>query len=294
VSPRLWIFPVLLVVWVLLWRGTFGLIENGVAMLGLVTLVFAVGVWKLGPSWSAVARGLVPRSPGHDRAQYAFLAVSILGATISPYLVSFYSSGAIEDKWTAKELVPNRFVAALGMGFGSAVSMAVLVVAAMILRPAGVRAETYQQASWVLNPLFGRAGLWLFCGSLAIGCIGAALEIALDVGYITAQSFGWEWGENKTAGDEARFALSYTVVLALAAVPTLFAVDPLKLTMFSMGATVLALPLVVGPLIVIMNDRSYLKTHTNGWIANVAVTGVLVLAAILAVVAIPLQLIGGS
>ena len=40
---RWWALPVALAVWLLLWRGTFGLIENGVASLGLVTLVFVAG-----------------------------------------------------------------------------------------------------------------------------------------------------------------------------------------------------------------------------------------------------------
>src|ERR1043166_5857133 len=35
-------------------------------------------------------------------ARYWFLAVSILGATITPYLFYFYSSGAIEDGWDTR------------------------------------------------------------------------------------------------------------------------------------------------------------------------------------------------
>ena len=41
----------------------------------------------------------MPSLPQHDSARYWFIAVSILGATISPYLFLFYSSGAVEDKW---------------------------------------------------------------------------------------------------------------------------------------------------------------------------------------------------
>jgi hypothetical protein len=60
-----------------------------------------------------------------------------------------------------------------------------------------------------------------------VGCVGAALEIALDLTYIVAQTFGWDWGENQRPAEEARFALSYTIALLLATVPSLAGFDPL-------------------------------------------------------------------
>ncbi len=64
-------------------------------------------------------------------------------------------------------------------------------------------------------------GRWLFSASLAIGCAGAALEAALDVSYLAAQCFGWNWSENQKPKDEARFSLMYTIALLVAMVPSL-------------------------------------------------------------------------
>jgi len=75
-------------------------------------------------------------------------------------------------------------------------------------------------------------------------------------------------------------------------VPSLFAIDPLTLTMFSMCVTALSLPLVVAPLLVIMNDRRYLESFTNGHASNAAVAIVVVLAAGLALISLPLQILG--
>jgi len=293
VSMRVWALPVVVVCWALLWFLTFDSIEHGVAVLGLVTLCFVVAVWTLGPSWSDVARGLVARRL-QPSAHYAYMAVAILGATISPYLLTFYSSGGVEEKWKPKDLMANRIVAAVGTAFGSFVAMAVLIVAALVLAPRGVKAETYQEAAFILTIPFPKWGHTLFWFSLFIGCVGAALELALDFSYIVAQTFGWDWGESQKPADEARFAMLYTVALLAAPIPTLFGVDPLQLTMFSMALTVVALPIVIGPLIVVMNDKQYLKTKTNGIVTNVAVTAIVVLAFALALVAIPLQVMGGS
>jgi Mn2+/Fe2+ NRAMP family transporter len=159
-------------------------------------------------------------------------------------------------------------------------------------RPRGIAADSYEQAAVVLSVPLGRWGFPLFCASLAIGCAGAALELALDMSYIIAQAFGWDWSENQKPRDAARFALVYTGGLALATVPSFAGIDPLKLTMFSMAATVLALPIIIAPLMVIMNDRRYLKSHTNGWVSNIAVALIVALGFVLAVLAIPVQIAG--
>jgi Mn2+/Fe2+ NRAMP family transporter len=293
ISIRVWALPIAFGIWLLLWFGTFESIEHGVAVLGLVTLCFVVGAAWLRPDWREVARGLVPRRPPADAWQYVYVAVAIIGASISPYLITFYSSGAVEEKWTAKDLMPNRIVAAVGMGFGSLIAMAVVIVAALVLAPRGIAADSYQQAAAVLSVPIGRWGFTLFCASLFIGCVGAALELALDLAYVVAQTFGWDWGEDRRPADEARFALTYTVALAIVTVPSLLKIDPLRLTMFSMAITVVALPLVVGPLFVVMNDKAYLKTHTNGVVTNVAVVSIVVMAFVLAALAIPVQWFGG-
>ena len=82
-------------------------------------------------------------------------------------------------------------------------------------------------------------------------------------------------------------------MIAAAVVPILLGVDPLKLTIFSMALTALVLPPVIVPFVILMNDKRYLGTHCNGPIGNAVVLGIIVLTFVLAVVTIPLQILGG-
>jgi Mn2+/Fe2+ NRAMP family transporter len=289
-----WAPAVALVAWLMLWKGTFGLVEKGSSLLGLISLVFLVAACKLHPSLSDIASGLVPRMPDHDSARYWFLAVSILGASVSPYLFYFYSAGAVEDQWDEGYLGVNRVTAGLGMGFGGFLSSAVLVVAAMVFLPRGIQIDRYEQMGLLLAEPLGRWGFILFVATLGITCLGATLEIALSIAYLVAQGFGWRWGESIRPREAARFALVYTVVLPLAAVPILIGVDPLKLTNFSMALTALSLPVTVVPMLVLMNDPLYLGEEGNGWISNAAVLGISLVACVVALVAIPLALFGGG
>ena len=289
-----WAIPVAFVIWLILWKGTFGVIEKGVSLLGLVTLCFIVGAIAMRPPWNQIVHGVLPTLPVHDKVHYWFVTVSILGASISPYLFFFYSSGAIEDEWDESYVGVNRVIATGGMSFGSFISVAVLVLAAMLLLPQGIKVEHYSQLPLLLIPVFGKTGFWLFVASLGIACLGAALEITLEIAYLAAQGFGWNWSENQRPLDEARFSLVYTGTILLAMLVVLIGIDPLKLTVFSMALTAATLPVSIVPFLFVMNDKSYLRDYRNGWISNTVVLIIIGLAFVLSLVSIPLQIFGGS
>lgn len=289
-----WAVPVAFVIWLLIWKGTFSVIEDGVSILGLVTVCFLVAAVVLHPPWQEVAAGVVPSLPANDRAHYWFLVVSILGASISPYLMLFYSSGAVEDKWDESYLNANRGIAVMGMSFGTVLSVAVLIVSALVYLPRGLQVEHYAQLPLMLIDAFGYWGFILFAASLGIACLGAALEITLEIAYMVAQGFGWNWSENQRPLEEARFSLVYTVVIILGALLVVIGIDPLKLTIFSMALTAATLPVAIVPFLFLMNDESYMHEHRNGILSNAVVIFVIGMTFVLAVVTIPLQIFGGG
>ena len=293
ISYQWWALPVAFACWLLMWKGTLGLVENGVAILGLVAVAFVVGAVRLHPPLHDLVAGLIPSLPRSEGATYWFLAVSILGALISPYLFFFYSSGAIEDQWDENHIGSNRFTAIVGMSFGGILAFGVMAAAAMVFHPRGIQVERYEQVALMLVEPLGRSGLYLFAASLAITCFGAALEVALGRAYVFAQGFGWNYTLNAPSAHSARFSLVYTVMIWSAALLMAIGIDPLALTVFSMALTAVTLPLVTIPFILLMNDPAYLGEYRNHWIGNVAVVGISLLASLIALVAIPLQLMGG-
>lgn len=288
-----WIVPVGLSIWLILWFSGFAAVEHGIGLLGLVTLAFVASAWKLGPDASDVGKGFIPTMADHDMLRYAFLAVSIVGATVSPYLLNFYSSGTVEEKMTEDQLWVNRTTAYLGTGFGSIVAMGVLVTSAMVLQPRSIIVDSYEQAALMFIPAFGRWAVGLFAACLGIGCLGAALEITLNSGYLLGQVLGWQWGANKPRREEARFTAAFTFILLMALAIGLIGFDPLKLTMICVALTVVAMPFVVLPFLVLMNDKRYLKQHTSGPIGNGLLAALTITAALLAIVVVPLEILGG-
>ena len=186
----------------------------------------------------------------------------------------------------------NRFIAGIGMAFGGFLSVAVLVLGAIVFHPHGIDVEHYEQLPDLLTPIFGRTGFWLVLGSLGIACIGATPEITLALAYLIAQGFGWNWGENLEPHEDARFSLTFTFIIAAAMIFVAVGLDPLKMTEISMALTAASLPVGVFPFLILMNDKKYLGKHTNGYISNGVVLAISIIAGILGIVSIPLQIIG--
>lgn len=290
-----WALPVAVLTWLFLWRSTFATIENSTSLLGLITLAFVVAAVLHRPPGHEVLAGLLPSLPHPDSAlKYWAIAVSILGAVLSPYLFYFYSSGAVEDDWDRSYVGVNRGIAFLGMGFGGAIALGGVVVAAMVLAPRGIQVDDYHQAAMMLTDAFPFWGFLLFALGMGIACLGAALEVSLAIAYATAQTFGWNWGESLDPREDARFCLVYTGAILLASLPILLGVDPLKLTILAMATEAAVLPFVALPFLLIMNDRTLLKEHANGWISNTIAVLVILLALVLTVVSIPLAFLGGG
>ena len=63
-----WWAPVAaLLLLVYLWKGNFSVVEKAAAILGLVTLVFLIGAFRLGPPYGEVAHGLLPTLPASEK-----------------------------------------------------------------------------------------------------------------------------------------------------------------------------------------------------------------------------------
>jgi Mn2+/Fe2+ NRAMP family transporter len=289
-----WALPVAFIAWLVLWKGNLDIVEDAPSVLGLLAIFFAVGAYHLHPDWSAVARGGIPSLPDGDKPHYWFLAVSILGASVSPYLMYFYSAGAVEEKWDKTYLGINRIIAGVGTSFGGLLAVAVLVCSAVIFHPRDIQVERFDQMARMMSFPFPEWGIVLFAFTMGITCLGAAMEIALSISYMFGQGLGWHASEEGKPAEEARFSTVYTVIIAIAAVPIMLGVDPVKVTTISMALTSATLPLAIVPFLILMNDDAYIGKHTNGLISNTVVVVIMIISFVLAIAAIPLQIFGGG
>ncbi len=293
VNVYLWIPVVGAAVWLVLWRVKFAVLENAFGMAGLALIVFAVAAWKLGPDWTTLwTSASHPSVPDQESLPvYWYYAIGLFGAAMTPYEVFFFSSGGVEEGWTAKSLRTMRVNVFLGFPLGGLLSLSIAVVSTIYLMPRGIQVDALGQVALPVVEAFGKIGLALVLIGFFAATFGAACETGLSIGYSLGQYLGWQWGKFVEPLRAAKFHTVILVSVIGAVALLLTTVDPIMLTEYSVVFSAIAIPLTYLPIIVVANDRTYMGEHTNGVLANALGSVYLVVILVASIAAIPLMIV---
>jgi manganese transport protein len=281
---------------VALWRGSFDLLENGSAALGLAILVAVVALIALHPPWGSVARAVIhpPAETIGSLPVYLFAAIGLLGGYMTPYQFFFYSSGAIEEEWSGEDLVVNRATSVVGSLFGGTVAFALMVGAAVVLFPKGVKVATLTDAGQPVREALGAAGFVIFLAGVFAVSLGAAIETSFSGAYAVCQYFGWDWGKQGTPREAPLFSLTYLIMVLAAVIIAITGVDPIKITIISLAAAAASLPFTFAPLLIVANDPEYVGDQANSRAINVIALMILSLLLLVTIGVIPLLILTGG
>jgi Mn2+/Fe2+ NRAMP family transporter len=277
-------------VWLVLWRAKFSVMENVLGLLGLALLVFGVALWQLSPDWGALLhQAATAEKPADEHwSVYAYYAVALFGAAMTPYEVFFFSSGGVEDGWTVKDIPTMRANVLIGFPLGGLLSLSIAGCAWLVLGPLNISVDSLSQVGLPVAAAFGKVGLSLALLGFVAATMGAACETGLSVGYSITQYFGSQWGKYV----KPHQAVAFHAVLLLSTLTAvgilLTTVDPVVVTEMSVVFSAVALPLTYFPILVVANDSDYMGDRVNGRLANLLGTVFLVLVVVAAVAAIPL------
>jgi manganese transport protein len=283
-----------------IWVLPFKWIERTYGLLGLFMLVFAAALIAIHPPWKQVAAGLVPHVPAglstKELLKFAYFVVAIISAVLFPYEVYFYSSGGIEEGWSAKDVLTNRVTAILGMGLGSLLAVAILANSAQLFGPANVDPSIPGTAALEAAIPFGKWGLIIALLGMFFAVAGAAVETCLANAYSIAQFFGWVWGRHKKPWEAPRFTITWIVLFALALLIVLTGVDVMTLVEFAILFSILVLPLTYLPLLLLAEDKKYMGQYVNGPLATTLGWLYFIVITLAAIAALPLYVLtsGGN
>jgi Mn2+/Fe2+ NRAMP family transporter len=292
VDYLLWVPVVAFVLWAVLWRAKFSVLENVFGLTGLVLIVFVIAFFRLpadgGTLWQQAIHPGPPQ--GEDWGTYWFFAVALFASALTPYEVFFFSSGAVEERWSAKDLITSRVNVFVGFPLGGLLALALMLTSATVFHPLSMSVDTLAQVAMPAAIALGKLGLAAAILGFFAATFGAAMETGLSTGYTVAQYFGWTWGKLRRPRNAARF---HTVVMIgiLAGVAVLMTtIDPIQLTEYTLVFSAVALPLTYLPILVVANDRGNLGNRVNGRLANTLGVTYLLIVLAAAFAAIPLML----
>ncbi|HEX9969797.1 MAG TPA: divalent metal cation transporter, partial [Acidimicrobiales bacterium] len=257
-----------------------------------------VTVWKIGPDWNRLfsAAGH-PHVPADETIfTYAYYGIALFGAAMTPYEVFFFSSGAVEERWTTSDLALNRANVFIGFPLGGLLSLALMASAHLVLAPRNISVDELSQVALPSAFVLGKLGLAAVLLGVFAATFGAALETALSAGYTVSQYLGWQWGKYVRPRQAARFHLVVLLAILGALLFALSGVDPIKVTEYSIVLSAAALPLTYFPILVLANDPEYMGEKVNGPFLNTLAGVYLVILVVVALATIPLIVItkGGA
>ena len=275
----------------------FQWIERTLGLSGLMMIVFAVSAVVLHPDWNQMRRGLLPTFSQPDTRHallYAYFAVGIFSAMLMEYEVHFYSSGAIEEDWTPRDLGENFMVASLGSVLGSLLTVALLALGALVFLPHAIFPQVLSSTTLTAAAPFAQKALVLaLLGTLA--CIsGAAVETALSGAYNVCQFFDFDWGKNQPARSVPVYTVTWIAMFVLALIIGLTGLRPLQLVNISIIFGMVIMPFTYYPILRVAADKKVMGKHVNSKFDTAVGIAFLILITAAAITAIPLMILTRS
>lgn len=272
-----------IVVWALIVFASYRVVERALFALILAFLAYPLSIAILRPDWSEVGKGFVPGVPAEPGA--LVMALALVGTTVTPYML-FYLQASVVDKGIDRESFGSaRLDVLMGATLSGVFAFFILVVAGAVLFPAGVQADTAEEAARALQPLAGNSAGLLF----GVGLLGASLlgltVMPLSTSYAICEAFGWESGISKDFRDAPVFMGLVTLLLVAGGALVLFFPRELLIPLIVVSQAVngLLLPVILVFIARLASDRSVMGQDANGRVRAVLAWGVAGLAGSLSI-----------
>ena len=264
-----WIILVIAVaMYALMWYGQYRAFEKVlVFFVILMGLSFLVVFVLVKPSLGALAQGLIPRIPENNLG----LIAAIAGTTCSAAVFIMRSTVVAEKGWTVNDLKTEKrdsLVSASMMLFLSAVIMA---VSAGTLHIMGLKLDNTTEMIALFEPIGGKIAAYI----LILGIIGAGLStifpIALIAPWLIADYTGKPRNLHST---QSRILILIALLISFGSV--FLEQRPPALMVFSQAFQACILPAVAIPILILLNRKGLMGSHSattkdNLWIAAVIV-----------------------
>lgn len=226
------------------------------------------------PDWAGLLRNTLRPQVSWDGA-YAAMVVALLGTTISPYLFFWQTSMEVEEA-ADRQVVVDKAVLRdmatdirLGMFFSNLVSFFIILTAATVLFPHGLReVDTVEKAAAALEPLAGRFAYLLF----AVGVLGTGMlaipVLAGSLSYMASEAFGWAEGFGRRFAEARGFYLVMAASILSALAINLVGIPPMRALFLTALVYGLVSPILIGVILHISNNRLIMGDHVNGRWSN--------------------------
>jgi len=247
----------------------YGKVEKVItAMMFLLLVLYVVVAGAAQPDLVQVAAGFVPSIPDVGAI---VLGAAILGTT-ALWPNFFLESILVRRKgWTdGTHLRPMRIDLTIGYAVGGIITLAIIIVAAAVLRPAGyTELSSFIAPGEALATVLGQWAMVVFLVGVACAAFNSIIPIMWTVPYMILEALDID--HRKGSSRPFRLLFAGGIVLGMFS-PLVAHVTGLSVvqmvTLFPAFNGVFGLPVTAALLFWAVNDRKVMGEHTNTWRLN--------------------------
>jgi Mn2+/Fe2+ NRAMP family transporter len=254
--------------------GKYRRAEVFAVVLCVLELLFIPAAFAAHPSFGSIIRDGILGSQPLGNTSYLLLIAGNVGAVIMPWMIFYQQSAVVDKGLKLPDLSFARIDTAIGAVATQIIMIAVVVTTAATLYVQHISVDDAAHAALALVPLAGHFARVLFGAGLLGAAMIGALVVSLASAWAFGEAFKWPCSLNHKPHEAKRFYGIYAAGLVIAAGVVLIPNLPLvKITVYVMAFNALVLPIVLGFLLVMANDKKILGDRTNSLLGNVVAIG---------------------
>jgi len=256
-------------VWWMVVKGTYKSVEKAFLVACVFYVCYIVTGIIVKPDWGYVAEQFM--NPGLSfRPAEMTMVIGLVGTTIAPWMQFYLQASIVEKGIKIEEYKFARFDVVLGSVVVHVVAFFIILVCAETLHKSGIRIETAKDAALSLKPLAGKYCTYLFAFGLVNASLFSASILPLSTTYLICEGLGWEVGIDKKFAEAPQFYGFYSLMIFAGAGLILYPGLPLIPIMYvSQVINGMVLPFVLIFMLLLINDKKIMMSHTNGPLFNV-------------------------
>ncbi len=259
---------VALVVWIVLYKGSFKTTQKLFLIFSLLYVVYIVNGLIIGPDFHAAFQAMI-RPSLEWNPRYLVTVIALIGTTITPWGQFFIQSYVVDKGIDIKHYKTAKKEVYFGAVLTNIVSFFIIVSTAATLYKFGIHVTDAREAAEALRPLAGDLAELLFAAGLFAASMLGAFILPVATAYALCEAFGWEAGFDTTWKTGKVF---YSIILLMIVVPSLVVLIPgvslVKMMIISQDVNGILLPFILIFVMKIVNNKRVMGEYTNKPIGN--------------------------
>ncbi|HWF39497.1 MAG TPA: Nramp family divalent metal transporter, partial [Candidatus Acidoferrales bacterium] len=274
-----------LTVWFLVVRGSARQVEKIFLVACGFYITYVVSAILAKPDWLLAAKETALPTL-HLNSSYLLMLTALVGTTIAPWQFFYLQAGFVEKRVSARQYKHAKLDVLVGSISCMVIVFFIIVCCAATLNAHGLtNISDAAQAAQALRPVAGHWAADLFAFGLLNASLFAASILPLSTAHVICEGLGFEAGLDHKVKEAPAFYSLYTGLIVVGAGIILLPNAPLlKILVFSQVANGIWLPVVLIFILLLINRRDLMGTHTNTLIFNIVAWATGIVMIILTVV----------